>query len=65
MGNLQSIGRGLRQGDQKETCNLFDVGDDLSWKSKRNFTLDHMLERIKLYNEESFKYKVAKVQIND
>lgn len=63
--NLQSIGRGLRQGDQKETCNLFDVGDDLSWKSKRNFTLDHMLERIKLYNEESFKYKVAKVQIND
>ena len=63
--NLQSIGRGLRQGDQKETCNLFDVGDDLSWKSKRNFTLDHMLERIKLYNEESFKYKVAKVQINE
>ena len=63
--NLQSIGRGLRKGDQKVTCNLFDVGDDLSWKSKKNFTLNHMLERIKIYNEESFSYKIAKVQMYD
>ncbi len=61
--NLQSIGRGLRKGNQKEACNLFDVGDDLSWKSKKNFTLNHMLERIKIYNEESFNYKIAKVEI--
>ena len=26
--NLQSIGRGLRKGDNKVTCNLFDIGDD-------------------------------------
>ena len=63
--NLQSIGRGLRKGKQKEACNLFDVGDDLSWKSKKNFTLNHMLERIKIYNEESFNYKIAKVKIDD
>mgnify|MGYP003637958027 CR=1 FL=1 len=61
--NLQSIGRGLRKGNQKEACNLFDVGDDLSWKSKKNFTLNHMLERIKIYNEESFNYKIAKVEV--
>jgi superfamily II DNA or RNA helicase len=63
--NLQSIGRGLRKGGQKTVCNLFDLGDDLSWKSKKNFTLNHMMERIKIYNEESFNYKIVKMQIDD
>ena len=63
--NLQSIGRGLRKGDNKSSCNLFDVGDDLSWKSKKNYTLNHMIERIKLYNEEGFKYKLVKLDINN
>jgi superfamily II DNA or RNA helicase len=62
--NLQSIGRGLRKGDSKNSCNLFDVGDDLSWKSKKNYTLNHMIERIKLYNEEKFNYKLVRVPIN-
>lgn len=60
--NLQSIGRGLRLGDNKVACNLFDIGDDLSWKSKKNYTLEHLVERIKLYNEEGFKYKLVKVE---
>jgi len=59
--NLQSIGRGLRKGDSKTACNLFDVGDDLTWKSKKNYTLNHMVERIKLYNEEGFKYKLVRL----
>lgn len=59
--NLQSIGRGLRKGDQKVSCTLFDLGDDLSWKSKKNYTLTHVLERIKLYNEEDFEYKVVRI----
>jgi superfamily II DNA or RNA helicase len=62
--NLQSIGRGLRKGDNKTSCNLFDVGDDLQWKSKKNFTLYHMVERIKIYNEEKFNYKLVRVPIN-
>ena len=62
--NLQSIGRGLRKGDNKVSCNLFDVGDDLQWKSKKNYTLHHMVERIKLYNEEGFNYKLVRVPIN-
>ena len=62
--NLQSIGRGLRKGTDKLSCNLFDIGDDLQWKSKKNYTLIHMIERIKLYNEEGFNYKLVRIQID-
>mgnify|MGYP001444702132 FL=1 len=61
--NLQSIGRGLRKGDNKVTCNLFDIGDDLSWKSHKNYTLNHLIERIKIYNEEGFDYKLVKIDV--
>ena len=62
--NLQSIGRGLRKGTEKTKCNLFDIGDDLSWKSKKNYTLQHMIERIKIYNEEGFTYKLVRINLN-
>jgi len=61
--NLQSIGRGLRTHDSKAQCNLYDIGDDLSYKSKKNFTLLHMAERIKLYNDEQFDYTLNKVTL--
>lgn len=61
--NLQSIGRGLRLGDDKTHCNLYDIGDDMTWKTRKNFTLLHMIERIKIYNDEHFDYKLVKVQI--
>ena len=61
--NLQSIGRGLRLGDDKTYCNLYDIGDDMSWKSRKNFTLHHMIERVKIYNDEHFDYKLVKVPI--
>ena len=61
--NLQSIGRGLRTSETKKRCKLFDIGDDLSWKTKKNFTLLHLAERIKIYNDEHFDYKMVKVQI--
>ena len=62
---LQSIGRGLRKGDDKESATLFDVADNLQWKSKLNFTLQHFAERIKMYNEEKFKYKIYKVALKE
>jgi len=62
--NLQSIGRGLRKGDQKVSCNLYDIGDDLTWKSRKNFTLLHMIERVKIYNDEKFEYKLVKVPLD-
>ena len=61
--NLQSIGRGLRKGDNKLECRLFDIGDDLSYKSKKNYTMNHLIERIKIYNEEGFSYKLVKLDV--
>jgi len=61
--NLQSLGRGLRKSDTKDTCKLYDIGDDLTWKSKKNFTLHHMIERIKIYNEEKLDYTIMQVNI--
>ena len=61
--NLQSIGRGLRVGDNKTKCNLYDIGDDLSWKSKKNYTLLHMIERIKIYADEDFDYNTVEVKL--
>ena len=63
--NLQSIGRGLRTSESKDRCQLFDIGDDLSWKTKKNFTLLHLAERIKIYNDEHFDYKLVKVTLPD
>lgn len=61
--NLQSIGRGLRLGDDKVECILYDIGDDMTHNSRKNFTLTHMIERVKIYNDEHFDYKLVKVSI--
>jgi superfamily II DNA or RNA helicase len=61
--NLQSIGRGLRTSETKKEATLFDIADDLSWKTKKNYTLLHFMERIKVYNEEKFNYKIYKVSL--
>ena len=61
--NLQSIGRLLRLSENKEYATLYDISDDLSWKLKKNYTLLHFIERIKIYNEEKFKYKTYKVNL--
>ena len=62
--NLQSIGRGLRLKEGKESCNLYDIADDLSWKSWKNHTLKHFSERLSIYSEEKFNYKIVEVNIN-
>lgn len=62
--NLQSIGRGLRLGEQKVSCKLYDVGDNLSWKSHKNYTLLHLIERVKIYNEEELKYQMFTIKIS-
>lgn len=60
---MQSIGRGLRKSETKTKATLFDIADNLAWKSKNNFTLDHFAERLKMYNDEKFEYKMYKVKI--
>ena len=61
--NLQSIGRVLRKGDHKTKAVLYDIADDISKGSKRNYTLNHLVERIKIYNEENFDYEFIDVRI--
>ena len=61
--NLQSIGRGLRKSQTKEKARLIDISDDLTYKSRINYTLKHFSERIKIYNEERFDYKFYSKEI--
>jgi hypothetical protein len=49
--------------DGKTTCNLFDLADDLHWKSWKNHTLNHAAERYKTYAEEEFKIKLVEVDL--
>ena len=61
--NLQSIGRVLRKGNQKSKATLYDIADDISSKSRKNYTLNHLIERIKIYNEENFNYDIVNIPI--
>ena len=61
--NLQSIGRVLRKGANKVKAILYDIADDCSLKNKRNYTLNHFIERIKIYNEERFNYEIITIQL--
>jgi len=63
--NLQSIGRVLRKGDKKSKATLYDIADDIRYKSRKNYTLNHLIERIKIYNEENFNYDIINVPIKD
>ena len=60
---LQSIGRQLRKSKSKEIAKLYDIGDDLSWKSYKNHTLRHFSERIKIYKAEKFNYNPVIVRL--
>ena len=63
--NLQSIGRGLRLGDNKINATLYDIADDLSYKTKENYTLRHFQERINIYTEEEFDYEMHNIELKD
>jgi len=63
--NLQSIGRGLRLGDNKINATLYDISDDLTYKSKENFTLKHFQERINIYTEEEFEYEIHNIDLKE
>ena len=63
--NLQSIGRVLRKGDNKTKATLYDIADDISYKSRKNYTLNHLIERIKVYNEENFNYDIVTVPLRN
>ena len=62
---LQSIGRGLRKAKGKDHAMLYDIADDFRKPhGKNNFTLNHLVERIKYYVDENFEYRVTTIPIN-
>lgn len=61
--NLQSIGRVLRKGNGKEKATLYDIVDDLQWKSHKNFAVRHFMERVKTYSNEGFDFKIYNVDL--
>jgi superfamily II DNA or RNA helicase len=63
--NLQSIGRVLRKSDNKTKATLYDIADDISYKSRKNYTLNHLIERIKIYNEENFNYEIVNIPLKN
>lgn len=63
--NLQSIGRVLRLGANKEQAVLFDISDDLRTGKKPNITLQHFIERLKIYDEEKFPYKLYSIDLKN
>jgi superfamily II DNA or RNA helicase len=63
--NLQSIGRVLRKGGNKVKATLYDIADDITYKSKKNYTLNHLIERIKIYNEENFNYDIVNLPFKE
>lgn len=60
---LQNIGRSLRKSDIKNSATLYDLADDLSYKKKENYTLDHFEKRLEIYKNEEFVYKIYEIAL--
>ena len=60
---LQSIGRGLRKSGDGINTIIYDIADDLHWKTQKNYTLNHAGERISIYSKEKFEYNINEIKI--
>jgi len=61
--NLQSIGRVLRLGDGNKEATLFDISDDFRIGKYVNYTLKHCIERMAIYDQEKFNYKIYNIDL--
>lgn len=61
---LQSIGRQLRKYEGKHVAKLYDIADDLHHGDNLNYTLQHFLKRVRIYESEQFRYKLVKLPID-
>lgn len=53
---MQSMGRGLRRTNKKTHCNIYDIVDDITWKSHKNYAFLHFMERLRLFSAEKYFY---------
>jgi superfamily II DNA or RNA helicase len=63
--NLQSLGRILRLHGTKDISTLYDIADDMTYGGEMNYTLRHFIERIRIYNEQDFDYRIFSVNIGE
>ena len=61
--NESEVAEEVQKGKDKTKAVLYDIADDCSYKEKKNYTLNHLIERIKTYNEEKFNYDIITIQI--
>jgi len=57
---VQCIGRGLRKSDGKSLLNVIDIADNLTGS---NITLSHLTQRLDIYNDNEFEYKIIEKNI--
>jgi superfamily II DNA or RNA helicase len=62
---VQTIGRGLRKTKTKDRCVLFDIADNLQWKNRKNYTLKHFTERMKIYIRQDYNYKLHQIELKE
>ncbi len=59
----QSLGRVLRLAEGKNGAKLFDIADELSYKSAHNHTIKHLNDRVRYYAEDKLNYKILEYQL--
>lgn len=63
---LQSIGRVLRKAPGKDLAMVWDLVDDIKWKSRKNYALKHFASgRMDVYSESKFEVAMLNVKIGD
>lgn len=60
---LQSIGRLLRKGNGADSTTLYDFSDNIKYGGKDNYSLVHLEERVSMYANEGFNYRIITVDI--
>jgi superfamily II DNA or RNA helicase len=61
---LQSIGRILRLTDDDiDVMKVFDISDNLTTKSWRNYSFKHAADRITMYSKEKFNFNVFEIDL--
>lgn len=61
---LQQIGRVIRTHKGKNKATLYDIVDDMVWKSKDNYAVVHFMERMNYYLAEKFDFSTVEVNFN-
>jgi superfamily II DNA or RNA helicase len=62
---MQSLGRTLRLHKSKDYATLYDIADDMTQGTRKNYTLEHCIIRLKLYAEEKFNFKMFNINLKD